>query len=104
MALGLGQWTLGLDGEGLPSRDLIGGKAWSVARMQALGLTVPPAFVVTTEACRAFLASGCEPPQLEAEIDSAIGWLEARTGRAFGAGPIRCWSRCARALPSRCPA
>jgi pyruvate,orthophosphate dikinase len=87
MALGLGQWTLGLDGEGLPSRDLIGGKAWSVARMQALGLTVPPAFVVTTEACRAFLASGCEPPQLEAEIDSAIGWLEARTGRAFGAGP-----------------
>jgi pyruvate,orthophosphate dikinase len=87
MTLGFGRWTLGLDGVDLPSRDLVGGKAWSVARMQALGLTVPPAFVVTTAACTAFLATGREPPQLEAEIDAAIGWLEARTGRAFGAGP-----------------
>ena len=29
----------------LPGRELIGGKAWSVARMQALGLNVPPAVV-----------------------------------------------------------
>ena len=87
MTLRFGQWTLGLDGVDLPSRDLIGGKAWSVARMQALGLTVPPAFVVTTTACKTFLANGREPPGLEAEIDAAIGWLESRTGRAFGAGP-----------------
>ncbi len=50
--------TLALDGRSRPSRELIGGKAWSVARMQALGLTVPPAFVVTTVACRGFLDCG----------------------------------------------
>ena len=87
MTHAFGEWTLGLDGEGSPSRDLIGGKAWSVARMQALGLSVPPAFVVTTAACRAYLASGLEPPGLEAEIDAALIWLEAKTGRAFGGGP-----------------
>lgn len=87
MTVAFGQWTLGLDGADLPARELIGGKAWSVARMQALGLDVPPAFVVTTEACRAFLASGDTPPALEAEIDKGVAWLEARTGRAFGRGP-----------------
>jgi len=87
MTFAFGQWTLGLDGEGLPSRDLIGGKAWSVARMQALGLNVPPAFVVTTAACKACLAAGREPPELEAEVDAAIGWLETKTGRVFGQGP-----------------
>ena len=87
MTLGFGQWTVGLDGGDSPSRDLVGGKAWSVARMQALGLTVPPAFVVTTAACKAFLADGREPPGLEAEIDAAVRWLEAKTGRTFGAGP-----------------
>jgi len=29
-----------------PSRDLVGGKAWSLWRMRSLGLRVPPAFVV----------------------------------------------------------
>jgi len=87
MALRFGQWTLGLDDGEPPSRDLIGGKAWSVARMQALGLTVPPAFVITTAACNAYLTTVSEPPELEAEIDAAIGWLETKTGRTFGAGP-----------------
>jgi pyruvate, orthophosphate dikinase len=87
MTVAFGNWTLGLDGEGLPGRDLIGGKAWSVARMQSLGLNVPPAFVVTTAACKAFLASGSEPAGLEGEIDAAIGWLEAKTARGFGRGP-----------------
>jgi pyruvate,orthophosphate dikinase len=87
MSVRFGQWVLGLDGNELPSRDLIGGKAWSVARMQLLGLSVPPAFVVTTAACRALFASGQEPPELEAEIDGAVAWLEARTTRTFGRGP-----------------
>ena len=65
MTVAFGHWTLGLDGEDLPGRDLIGGKAWSVARMQSLGLNVPPAFVVTTAACKAFLAAGVEPAGLE---------------------------------------
>mgnify|MGYP000692123889 CR=1 FL=1 len=35
-----------LDGTSLPGRELIGGKAWSIARMTGLGLRVPPAFVI----------------------------------------------------------
>lgn len=41
MALGLGQFVLALDGSALPERAQIGGKAWSIARMQSLGLPVP---------------------------------------------------------------
>jgi len=87
MTVAFGQWTLGLDGEGEPQRALIGGKAWSLARMQALGLNAPPAFVVTTAACRAYLASGEPPAGLNDEIEAAIAWLESKTGRRFGAGP-----------------
>jgi pyruvate,orthophosphate dikinase len=87
MTRSLGQWILGLDGGETPERGLIGGKAWSVARMQALGLDVPPAFVITTRACNAYLADGRAPDGLDAEIDAAIDWLEARTQRRFGEGP-----------------
>jgi pyruvate,orthophosphate dikinase len=84
------RWTLTLDGATLPDRALIGGKAWSVARMMALGLPVPPAFVITTEACRAWQASGDAsnglPDGLEDEIAAGIAALEAATGARFG-GP-----------------
>ena len=86
MTIRFGEWTIGLNGEEAPGRHLIGGKAWSVARMQALGLNVPPAIVITTRACAAFIA-GRETPGLEDEIAAGVAWLEERTGRRFGAGP-----------------
>jgi len=79
------RWTVLLDGSSLPDRALIGGKAWSVARMRALGLQVPPAFVITTEACVAFLENGTFPEGLMAEIDAGLDWLNQSTGRTFGA-------------------
>lgn len=82
-------WTLRLDGSSLPDRVLIGGKAWSIARMLALGLNVPPAFVATTAACNAYLAGGAVPAGLAEEIDAGVAWLERRTDRRFGAGPRR---------------
>lgn len=84
MAISLGRYLVALDGSALPSRELIGGKAWSVARMLSLGLPVPPAVVITTDACRAYLDSGSVPAELAAEIDGAITWLEQATGRQFG--------------------
>jgi pyruvate, orthophosphate dikinase len=83
------RWILPLDGAALPDRRLIGGKAWSVARMAALGLHVPPAFVITTEACLAYLDQGAFPPGLEDEIAAGLAWLEQRTGRQFGRGDRR---------------
>ncbi len=84
MAKPLGSYVLALDGSALPSRELIGGKAWSVARMLSLGLRVPPAVVITTDACRTYLETGSVPAELGAELDAAIAWLESATGRQFG--------------------
>lgn len=71
-----------LDGE--PSRELVGGKAWSLWRMHALGLRVPPAFVVTTDACAAYFARGTSPPGLEEELQTGVRLLEQRLDRTFG--------------------
>ena len=60
----VGRWVLFLDGAAQPDRALVGGKAWGIAVMRHAGLPVPPAFVVTTEACRAYLAEGALPDGL----------------------------------------
>lgn len=82
----MGDWILPLDGATLSDRALIGGKAWSVARIRSLGLPVPPAFVITTKACLAYLAQGDFPAGLVEEIDAGLAGLEAQTGRTFGGG------------------
>ncbi|MEJ5978893.1 pyruvate, phosphate dikinase [Novosphingobium sp. PS1R-30] len=82
-------WTILLDGSGIPDRAVIGGKAWSIARMAALGLDVPPAFVISTKACLAYLENGDFLPGLVDEVEQGIAWLEARAGRRFGAGDQR---------------
>ena len=45
------------EGEGDDKR-LLGGKGAGLCEMTRAGLPVPPGFVVTTEACNAFYASG----------------------------------------------
>lgn len=87
MAISLGKWALALDGSDLPDKKLIGGKAWSIARMGRLGLTVPPAFVITTEACTAYMENGDWPEGLDDDIKKGLAWLEEQTERSFGKGP-----------------
>lgn len=71
----------------LPSRDRVGNKAYSLAKMANLGLRVPPAFVITTDACRAYFAAGERiPAALMAEVRRRVGDLEHSVGRTFGAG------------------
>jgi len=86
VAAPLGNWIIAIDGSALPARELIGGKAWSIARMSELGLNVPPAVVITTEACAAYLETGAMPAGLAEELNTAIAWLEAQSGRTFGSG------------------
>jgi pyruvate,orthophosphate dikinase len=67
----------------------IGGKAWGINRMRALGLPVPPAFVATTQACREHHASErAVHDALWVQIVEHMRVLEAATGRRFG-GPQR---------------
>lgn len=79
------QWLDGTDG--LPDRSLVGGKAWSLARMTSLGLRVPPAFVVTTEGFREYERTGRISTTLRAELLDGVARIEEQTGRTFAAHP-----------------
>ncbi len=64
--------------------DLLGGKGANLAEMTNLGLPVPPGFVITTEACRAFLATGEAPDGLTPQIDEHLARLEVAMGKSLG--------------------
>ena len=63
---------------------LLGGKGAGLAEMTRLGLPVPPGFIVTTEACRAYLASGGEPDGLWGRVEVELVALEERSGLRLG--------------------
>ncbi|HWH00845.1 MAG TPA: pyruvate, phosphate dikinase [Pilimelia sp.] len=65
-------------------KDLLGGKGANLAEMTNLGLPVPPGFTITTEACRAYLATGREPEELAAQLDAHLQALESATGKRLG--------------------
>jgi pyruvate,orthophosphate dikinase len=66
-------------------RDLLGGKGSNLAEMTSLGLPVPPGFIVTTAACKEFLAKKEQWPNgLWAEVEQALARLERTTGKRFG--------------------
>lgn len=87
MLTSIGDWVIPIDGTSLPDKSVIGGKAWSIARMRGLGLSVPPAFVITTMACKAYFEQGGLTEELERQIAAGVEWLEHVSGRTLGAGP-----------------
>src|SRR5262249_876757 len=65
-------------------RQLLGGKGVGLAEMTGLGLPVPAGFTITTDACRAYMATGDLPEGLEEEVGEHVRRLEERTGKRFG--------------------
>src|SRR5450432_1857002 len=65
-------------------KDLLGGKGANLAEMTNIGLPVPPGFVITTQACRTYLASGNAPAEMEDEISSHLATLEKAMGKTLG--------------------
>src|SRR6188472_1580514 len=66
-------------------RELLGGKGIGLAEMTALGVPVPAGFTITTDACRAYMASeGTLPDGLEAEVAEHIASVERKAGKRFG--------------------
>ena len=65
-------------------RDLLGGKGVGLAEMTQLGIPVPAGFTITTDASRAFMASGGEVEGLDEEVAEHIARLEQQTGKRFG--------------------
>src|SRR5438045_1764038 len=66
-------------------RELLGGKGIGLAEMTQMGVPVPAGFTITTDACRAYMASGNSLPEaLEAEIDTHLEALQRKSGKRFG--------------------
>ncbi len=66
-------------------RELLGGKGVGLAEMTALGVPVPAGFTITTDACRAYMATGkTVPPGLDDEVGRHIERLEERAAKRFG--------------------
>ncbi|TDI85703.1 MAG: pyruvate, phosphate dikinase, partial [Chloroflexi bacterium] len=71
------------DWEGV--RGLLGGKGANLADMTRLNIPVPPGFVVTTEACNAYLAQdNAFPDEMWDQVLVAMAATEKATGRKFG--------------------
>jgi pyruvate,orthophosphate dikinase len=76
--------VVAVDGSCRLAPEEIGGKAWGVNRMRALGLPVPPAIAATTHACREYYVNGRTIHDgLWAQIVEHMKVLEDGTGRHF---------------------
>lgn len=65
------------------SPSILGGKGAGLVKLSTHGLPVPPAFIVPTGICRAYLQHGVEPRRLEWHLKRGIAELETQTGRKF---------------------
>jgi pyruvate,orthophosphate dikinase len=66
-------------------RGLFGGKGANLADMLRIGLPVPPGFIITTEACNAYLqAGGVFPQGMWQQETEALAFIENATGKRFG--------------------
>jgi pyruvate,orthophosphate dikinase len=65
-------------------RELLGGKGVGLAEMTQLGVPVPAGFTITTDACRAYMATGDVPEGLDDEVDAHVAQLEEGCGKRFG--------------------
>lgn len=74
-----------LDGTRPLTREAVGGKAYGLNRMSALGLPVPPAFAIGVGVCPAYhRAGGRIPDAVWTGVLDHLAELERRTGRRFG--------------------
>jgi len=72
------------DGNG-KMKDVLGGKGAGLAEMTNASLPVPPGFTIQTEACREYMRGGLSP-DVDRQMDEALGKLEALQGQKLGIG------------------
>ncbi len=71
------------EGDG-KNKQLLGGKGANLCEMTQIGLNVPPGFVISTEACLAYLKKKQLPKGLLEQVQNNIKQLEKQTGKRFG--------------------
>lgn len=63
----------------------LGGKGANLAEMSSIGLSVPPGFTVSTEACQQYQEAGYNLPQgLWDEVLEGLQWVEEYMGARLG--------------------
>ncbi|HRH87536.1 MAG TPA: pyruvate, phosphate dikinase [Rubrivivax sp.] len=67
-------------------KNLLGGKGANLAEMCRLGITVPPGFTISTEACTVFTEQGRDAALqlIEAEVREGVAFVEREMGKRFG--------------------
>ncbi|MFY9328885.1 MAG: pyruvate, phosphate dikinase [Georgfuchsia sp.] len=71
------------EGDG-KNKMLLGGKGANLCEMTQIGLNVPPGFVITTEACLAYLEKDRLPDGLMESVLAAMKDVEKKSGKLFG--------------------
>ncbi len=82
---------LGCEPERAELKMLLGAKGAGLVSLTSTGAPVPPAFILTTEACVEYLRNRELPAGLWEQVVDAIRDLEAQTGKTFGKGPFPLW-------------
>ncbi len=80
------KWVFAFDEGDGKNKKLLGGKGANLCEMTQIGLNVPPGFVITTDACLAYLDQ--PDHQLSAgvmdQVREQMAALERKTGKGFG--------------------
>ena len=67
------------------NKKLLGGKGAGLAEMTRMGLSIPPGFIVTTEACLHYYENKKRlPKDLMEEVQANLKSIEEKTGKKFG--------------------
>jgi len=72
-----------VEGDG-KNKKLLGGKGANLSEMTQIGLNVPPGFVITTEACLAYLQAGELAAGIMEQVREQTRAVEVLTGKGFG--------------------
>ena len=88
MTDGKQKWVYAFEEGDGRNKMLLGGKGANLCEMTQIGLNVPPGFVITTEACLAYLADSQHrlPDGAMDEVRTHMAALERKTGKRFGGG------------------
>jgi pyruvate,orthophosphate dikinase len=66
------------------NKMLLGGKGANLCEMTRIGLNVPPGFVISTEACLAYLEHNRLPDGLMDDVHRHLAEVEEKSGKRFG--------------------
>jgi pyruvate,orthophosphate dikinase len=80
------KWVYAFENGDGRNKMLLGGKGANLCEMTRIGLNVPPGFVITTEACLAYLEDPRRqlPEGTMDEVRAHMRALEQKTGKKFG--------------------